>query len=123
MKTAGSKTKGTAFALWACGLMGIGGLHRFYLGKPYTGWIYFITFDLFLIGLILDCPAIPKMVEEANKPAGGNPLAQNVVVNVHVAAPTAPAVQVREVVKLRCRYCGTLVDEGEPKCPDCGAKP
>jgi len=24
-------------------------------------------------------------------------------------------------VKVRCRYCGTLGNEGEPRCPFCGA--
>ena len=39
------------------------------------------------------------------------------------AAPgTAPATIVeREVVKIRCRYCGTLGSEGEARCPYCGA--
>jgi len=35
----------------------------------------------------------------------------------------APAVHLieRQVVKVRCRYCGTLGNEGEPRCPFCGA--
>lgn len=39
------------------------------------------------------------------------------------AAPgTAPATIVeRQVVKIRCRYCGTLGSEGEARCPYCGA--
>ncbi len=28
----------------------------------------------------------------------------------------------RQVVKVRCRYCGTLYDEVASKCPSCGAK-
>jgi len=26
----------------------------------------------------------------------------------------------RQVVKVRCRYCGTLGNEGDPRCPSCG---
>ncbi|HTP54089.1 MAG TPA: hypothetical protein VML94_03865 [Thermoplasmata archaeon] len=39
------------------------------------------------------------------------------------AAPGAPSVHLieRQVVKIRCRYCGTLGNEGEPRCPFCGA--
>jgi len=41
-----------------------------------------------------------------------------------VAAP-GPAVAThlieRQVIKVRCRYCGTLGNEGEPRCPFCGA--
>jgi hypothetical protein len=29
---------------------------------------------------------------------------------------------IREVVKIRCSYCGTLYDVNLDKCPDCGAK-
>jgi hypothetical protein len=28
---------------------------------------------------------------------------------------------IREVVKIRCSYCGTLYDENLGKCPNCGA--
>jgi flagellar basal body-associated protein FliL len=40
--------------------------------------------------------------------------------------PTQPSVVekeiVREVVKIRCPYCGNLYDEDQDKCPTCGAK-
>jgi flagellar basal body-associated protein FliL len=40
--------------------------------------------------------------------------------------PLQPAVVqkeiVREVVKIRCPYCGNLYDEDQDKCPTCGAK-
>jgi len=29
---------------------------------------------------------------------------------------------VREVVKVRCRYCGALYDEVKDKCPNCGGR-
>jgi predicted membrane protein len=29
---------------------------------------------------------------------------------------------IREVVKIRCSYCGNLYDETQDKCPYCGAK-
>jgi Na+/H+ antiporter NhaC len=28
---------------------------------------------------------------------------------------------IREIVKIRCPYCGNLYDEGQNKCPTCGA--
>lgn len=36
------------------------------------------------------------------------------------AAAPAPAA-FREIVKVRCRFCGTLGQEGAPRCPSCGA--
>jgi hypothetical protein len=37
--------------------------------------------------------------------------------------PATPSVHLveRQVVKIRCRYCGTLGNEGDPRCPFCGA--
>ena len=39
--------------------------------------------------------------------------------------PSTPAgretVVIREIVKIRCRYCGQLVPQGVPKCDSCGA--
>jgi DNA-directed RNA polymerase subunit RPC12/RpoP len=29
---------------------------------------------------------------------------------------------IREVVKIRCPYCGNIYDEDQDKCPYCGAK-
>lgn len=38
-------------------------------------------------------------------------------------APTSPGatVIVREVVKVRCGFCGNLMDAGDSNCPSCGA--
>ena len=33
---------------------GIGGLHRFYVGRPWTGLLYIFTAGLFYIGTLLD---------------------------------------------------------------------
>ena len=40
------------------------------------------------------------------------------------SAPAAPSTHTieRQVVKVRCKYCGGLYDEVAPKCPSCGAK-
>ncbi len=51
----------------------------------------------------------------------------NIVVNVVSPQNAQPQIVQKEViekqvVKIRCRYCGTLVDEGVSTCPSCGAK-
>jgi hypothetical protein len=35
-------------------------------------------------------------------------------------APVREREIIREVVKIRCPYCGNLYDETEDKCPNCG---
>ncbi len=56
----------TAYLLWCIWLFGFAGIHRFYIGKPVSGLIWFFTWGLFGIGQILDLLFIPGMVEEEN---------------------------------------------------------
>ena len=60
------KNKETAYILWACGLVGLMGLHRFYLGKIGTGLLWFFTLGLFGIGWIVDCFTLGNQVELVN---------------------------------------------------------
>lgn len=48
-----------AYILW---IFGFTGAHRFYFGKSVTGFLYFCTFGLFLIGWIIDLFLIPGML-------------------------------------------------------------
>jgi TM2 domain len=59
-------SKPTSYLLWAGWLLGFGGLHRFYLGKPVTGAIWFLTWGLLGIGQIVDLFRLPRMVREHN---------------------------------------------------------
>jgi hypothetical protein len=55
-----------AYLLWLFGGFGTLGLHRFYLRRIGTGFLWFFTGGLFLIGAIYDFFAIPRMVRENN---------------------------------------------------------
>jgi len=89
MKT--TKSKFVAYIL----LLSLGylGIHRFYLGKAGTGFLYFISFGLFGFGWLYDLFALSVMVDknnlEAIEQAKPRNIAQGVVVN-NVPAP-APA--------------------------------
>ena len=52
------KDKKTAAILCACGFLGIGGLHYFYVGRIGKGVLYLCTFGFFLIGTIFDLVSI-----------------------------------------------------------------
>lgn len=71
---------GTAYLLWLPGCVGLSGLHRFYMGKPITGIIWFLTLGLVGIGHFYDLLTIPRQVHQANKRFGYGPQA----VHVHV---------------------------------------
>ena len=57
---------GVAYILWAFGLMGFCGIHRFYSGKITSGLIYFLTFGFFGVGQFVDLFLIPGMTKEKN---------------------------------------------------------
>lgn len=57
---------GIAYILWACGLLGFCGIHRFYSGKITSGLIYFFTLGFFGIGQFIDLFLIPGMTRERN---------------------------------------------------------
>ncbi len=58
--------EGIAFGLWAGWLFGFAGLHRLYLGKYGTGFLWLFTWGLFGIGQIYDLITLRRQVEEAN---------------------------------------------------------
>ena len=59
---------GVAYLLWLAGLFFACGLHRFYLGKPYTGLRWLGTLGLLGIGQITDLFRLRKMIAKANRP-------------------------------------------------------
>jgi TM2 domain-containing membrane protein YozV len=48
--------------------LGVFGVHRFYLGKWFTGLLYLLTFGLFFLGVIYDYWTLNRQVSEANLP-------------------------------------------------------
>ncbi|KQQ81855.1 NINE protein [Aureimonas sp. Leaf324] len=60
------KSGPAAFVLWLCCLIGICGLHRFYLGRPLTGLLWLFTFGLLGIGQLIDLFLLPSMVRQEN---------------------------------------------------------
>ncbi|RIY01944.1 NINE protein [Aureimonas flava] len=60
------KSGPAAFVLWLCGLIGLCGLHRFYLGRPWTGLLWLLTVGIFGIGQIIDLFLLPSMIRQEN---------------------------------------------------------
>ena len=59
-----------AYILWALGGFGAFGLHRFYLRKVPTGFLWMFTGGLFYVGAIYDFLTLSGQVREANIRAG-----------------------------------------------------
>ena len=55
-------TEGIAYLTWMAGFMGFCGIHRFYLGKYFTGALWLLTGGLLGIGQFIDLFRIKKMV-------------------------------------------------------------
>ncbi|MGA7305865.1 MAG: NINE protein [Rhodothermales bacterium] len=84
------KEKGTAYILWAGCLLGVCGLHRFYIGKIGTGLIWLFTLGLLGIGQLIDLFTLGGQVDMANLKINalhGSQQQISHVVNVH----TGPA--------------------------------
>ncbi|MBI5494746.1 MAG: TM2 domain-containing protein [Deltaproteobacteria bacterium] len=58
--------KTLAWIFWALGGVGLGGLHRFYLGRPWSGLLYLCTWNLGGIGMVIDAISMDRLVEDAN---------------------------------------------------------
>lgn len=58
-------SKGIAWLLWALAWM-LPGAHRFYLGKPLSGFFFFITYNFLGMGLLMDAFMLNDMVDAAN---------------------------------------------------------
>lgn len=65
---------GTAYLLLAMQFFGVAGLHRFYLGKPISGLLWFFTFGLGGLGTLYDLLTMEEQVDLANR--RGLPAAQ-----------------------------------------------
>ena len=63
--TAGNYDYTVAWSLLT--FLGIFGLHRFYLGKIFTGLIWLFTFGLFGIGWLYDFCTLNEQVDERNR--------------------------------------------------------
>lgn len=61
------KDTGLAYACWALIFLGLGGIHRIYLGRYVTGVIWALTGGLFLVGQAIDLFLIPAMVQRENR--------------------------------------------------------
>jgi len=59
-----------AYLLWFIGGFGALGLHRFYLRKTGTGFLWFFTGGLAMFGSIYDFLTLPRQVSDANIRAG-----------------------------------------------------
>ncbi len=61
-----NKTVKLAYIYWFTIFLGMGGIHRLYLGKKMTGILWLLSFGLLGIGQSIDLILIPKMIERRN---------------------------------------------------------
>lgn len=61
----------TAYILLAPSIIGLAGLHRFYVGRWVSGLVWLVTGGLCGIGSIVDLVMMPRMVDDHNRGAPG----------------------------------------------------
>ena len=57
----------TAYVFWFLCLIGLSGIHRFYLGRRFSGTLYLLSFGFLGIGQIVDLFLLPSLVQERNE--------------------------------------------------------
>ncbi len=60
------KSGPAAFVLWLLCFVGLCGLHRFYLGRFWTGLLWLFTFGLLGVGQLIDLFLLPSMLRQSN---------------------------------------------------------
>lgn len=103
------KKASTAFLLWLVGLIGVCGLHRFYVGRTWTGFLWLFTLGLLGLGQLFDLFFLGSMVRQANilnglKAGAGfntntNSNAVAPVFNIQVGLPATAQAAAQEAAK------------------------
>jgi TM2 domain-containing membrane protein YozV len=62
--TSPTHSKLVAYITWVLGFIG---MHRFYVGRPISGMLWFFTAGLVGVGWVIDLFLIPGMVDDANR--------------------------------------------------------
>lgn len=118
------KSTTVAYLAWLLGLFGVCGVHRIYVGRWFSGLLWMGTFGLCGLGQLADWKAIPGMVHAANAEAATMRDVPHWTPPVAVAGPMQFTTHtiVREVIKIRCPYCGLARGDEVTECPRCGAQ-
>ncbi len=61
---------GLAYVLWLGCLVGVFGLHRFYMGRFWSGLLWMLTGGLCFVGQLIDLVMMPRMIEDSRRGAG-----------------------------------------------------
>lgn len=92
------------------------------LGKSRTFWVSYVGGQVEYT--VEDPTKWQSHLLQAKTGVVGINSTRNVVVNMSGGSQQMAQTHTieRQVVKIRCRYCGSLYDEVSGKCPSCGAK-
>jgi hypothetical protein len=91
----GMYREGLGYALWCLFFVGLGGIHRIYLGKYGTGILWLLTGGLLGIGQFIDLFRMKSLVHEANVREGYLPHPRLVRQIAHMAPPPIEAKSLR----------------------------
>jgi len=102
------KNLGFSYLLAAVGLLTpVAGLHRFYLGKPVSGFFFLITWGFLGLGTVIDLFRLNGMVEDVN-------LREHLLLHAprevggRLPAPEAPETEEQRILRAAQEHGGAL---------------
>ena len=90
----------------------------------YIGYVAAIVVVIVIVAIIVYAVsrrsrALPKHPSEQHYPPSPGPPPENI--DLTPKQPPVQQIVIKEVVKVKCRYCGALIDSTAEVCPFCGA--
>lgn len=105
-------TTGLGYGLWCTGLLGVCGIHRFYMGKPVTGVLWLLTLGLLGVGQVVDLFRMKTLVRNANFRDGRISLPQQVTVTGAQVPTGQPKPKLPKPLSLRQQLLKAAMDNG-----------
>jgi rubrerythrin len=89
----------------------------------YVGYIVGIVLVIAVVEILIyafsrNRKKLPKHSSQQQYPRPGPPPED---INLTPKQPPVQQIVIKEVVKVKCRYCGALIDSTAQVCPECGA--
>ena len=121
VRISNSSSRSRSVALILCILFGLLGLHRFYVGKNFSGFLFICTFGYLGLGPVVDFVVIliGRFTDDMNRKVDVWSITPNVKAT-YQRVEINKKEDVNSSSKLICNYCNSLNEKDTNFCINCG---